>query len=56
LLKPAQGAERGAGMDGADAAGMSGAPGLQQIERLRATHLADRNAVGPQTQRRADKI
>ena len=40
----------------ADAAGMAGAPGLQQIERLRAAHLADRDAVGPQAQRRADEI
>ena len=43
-------------MDRADAAGMPGAPGLQEIERLGAAHLADRNAVGPQAQRRAHEI
>ena len=43
-------------MDRADAAGMAGAPGLQQIERFGAAHLADRDAVGPQAQRRAHQI
>ena len=43
-------------MERADAAGMAGAPGLQQIERLGAAHLADRDAVGPKPQRRADEI
>ena len=43
-------------MQGADTAGMAGAPGLQEIERLGAAHLADRNAVGPQPQGRADEI
>ena len=47
---------RRAGVDGADAAGMAGAPGLQEIERLGAAHLADRDAVGPQAQRGADEI
>ena len=47
---------RGAGVDGADAAGMAGAPGLQEIERLGAAHLADRDAVGAQAQRGADEI
>ena len=56
LLEAAQRAERGAGVDGADAAGMAGAPGLQEIERFGAAHLADRDAVGPQAQRRADEI
>ena len=56
LLEAAQRAERGAGVDGADAAGMAGAPGLQQVERLGAAHLADRNAVGAQAQRRAHEI
>ena len=45
-----------AGMDGADAAGMAGAPGLEEIERLGAAHLADRDAVGAQAQRRAHEI
>src|SRR3546814_21018993 len=35
---------------------MAGAPGFQKIERLGPTHLADRNAVGPKSERRADKI
>ena len=45
-----------AGVDRADAAGMAGAPGLQQVERFGAAHLADRDAVGPQAQRGADQI
>ena len=56
LLEPAQCSERGAGMDGADAARMACAPGLEQIESLGAAHLADRNAIGPQAQRRTDQI
>ena len=43
-------------MDGADAAGMTGAPGLQKIERLGSADLADRNAVGSQTERGANEI
>jgi len=43
-------------VDGADAAEVARAPGLQQIERLSAAHLADRDAIGAQAQRRADKI
>lgn len=35
---------------------MSGAQGLQQIERLSAAHLADWHAVRPQPQRRGDEI
>src|SRR3546814_3306624 len=35
---------------------MAGAPGFQKIERLGPTHLADRNAVGPKAERRADEI
>ena len=35
---------------------MAGAPGLQEIERLGAAHLADRDAVGPKPKRRADEI
>ncbi len=48
LFKPAKRAERGAGMYGADAAGMSGTPGFQKVQRLRAADLADGNAVRPQ--------
>ena len=51
LLEPAQRADAGAGVDGADAAGMAGAPGLEEIERFGAAHLADRDAVGAQAQR-----
>ena len=50
LLHAAQRAERGAGVDRADTAGVSGAPGLEEIERLGAAHLADRDAVGTQAQ------
>lgn len=39
------------GVNRADAAGMTGAPGLEQIERLGATHLADRDAIRAQAQR-----
>ena len=56
LLEPAQRADAGAGVDGADAAGMAGAPGLEEIERLGAAHLADRDAVGAQAQRGAHEI
>ena len=38
------------------AAGMAGAPGLQQVERLGAAHLADRDAVGAQPKRRLHEI
>ena len=56
LLEAAQRAERRTGVERADAAGMAGAPGLQEIERLGATHLADRDAVGTQPQRGAHEI
>jgi hypothetical protein len=32
-------------MDCADATGMSGAPGLEEIEGFRAAHLADGNTI-----------
>ena len=35
-------------MDGGDAAGMAGVPGLEHVERLAAADLADDDAVGPQ--------
>lgn len=35
---------------------MAGAPGLEQVKRLSAAHLADRDAVRAQSQRRADEI
>ena len=44
------------GVDRADAAGMAGAPRLEQVERFGTAHLADRDAVGPQAQGRADQV
>ena len=43
-------------MDGADPTGMPGAPGFEEIECFAATHLADRNAIGTQAQRRLHQI
>jgi hypothetical protein len=37
-------------------AGMTRAPGLQQVERLGASHLADQDTIGAQAQRRADEV
>ena len=56
LLKAAQCTDRRAGMDGADAAGMAGAPGLQKVEGFRPAHLADGDAIGAQAKRGADQI
>ena len=56
LLEAAECANRRAGVERADSARMSGAPGLQEIERLRPAHFADRDAIGAQAQRRADEI
>ena len=56
LLQPPQRANGGAGVQRADAAGMAGAPGLEEVERLGAADLADRDAVGPQPERGADEI
>src|SRR6516225_6437535 len=56
LLETSQRADRGRRMDRADAAGMSRAPGLQQIERLAAPHLADGDAIGPEPERGAHQI
>jgi hypothetical protein len=56
LFEAAQRADAGAGMDRADAAGMAGAPGFEEVERFGAAHLADRDAVGAQAQRGADEI
>ncbi len=50
LLKAAERAERGAGMDGANAARMARAPSFQQVQRLRAAHLTDWNSVWPQAE------
>lgn len=35
---------------------MLGAPGLEKVERFCAAHLSDRDAVGPQPERRTDEI
>ena len=43
-------------MDGADAARMAGAPGLEEVERLGTAHLANGDAVGPEAERAADEI
>ena len=50
LLHAAERAKCTSGMDRADPPWMAGAPGFEEIERLSAAHLADRNAVGPQPQ------
>src|SRR3546814_4972603 len=41
LLHPAQRTQCATGMDGADASGMTGAPGFEKIKRLGPAHLAD---------------
>ena len=56
LFEPPQRAERRACVDCADPAWMTRSPGLEQIERFSAAHLTDGNAIGSQTQRRADQI
>ncbi len=43
------------GVNGGDAAGMAGIPGLEQIEAFAAPDLADENAVRPVAQRRAEQ-
>ena len=46
LFEAAKGAKRRAGVNGADATGMAGAPGLEKVERLGPSHLTDRDSVG----------
>ncbi|MDT4850629.1 hypothetical protein FQZ97_847820 [compost metagenome] len=43
-------------MNGGDTAGMAGAPGLDQVQRLAAAHLADHHAVWAQAQRAAHQV
>ncbi len=43
-------------MEGADAAGMAGSPGLQEVQRLGAAHLADWDTIWPQAQRRPHEV
>ena len=50
LFETAQRADRGSGVQCPDPAGMAGTPGFQEVERLRAAHLADGNAVRAETQ------
>src|SRR3546814_18919692 len=56
LLEPVQRGACRSGMDRADAAGMAGAPRLEQIERFGAAHFADRDAIGTQAQACADEL
>ena len=56
LFEPPQCADRGPGVDRADPARMAGAPGLEQVQRFGAAHLADGDAIRPQPQRRAYEI
>src|ERR1700730_9449590 len=56
LLETAERADRGRGMDRADPTGMSRAPRFQPIQRLRTTHLAYRDAIGPEPERGAHQI
>src|SRR3982074_1909004 len=56
LLHPSERTECRARMDGADAAGMPGSPGLQEIERFGAPDFTDRDAIRPQPQRGANQI
>ena len=48
LFKPSHSTNRCARMNGADAAGMTRPPGLEQIKSLRPSDLANRDAIGPQ--------
>src|SRR3546814_8763280 len=56
LLHATERADGGAGVDGADAAGVACAPRLQEIEGFSPAHLTDRDAVWAKTERGADKI
>src|SRR3546814_15682740 len=55
LLHATERADGGAGVDGADAAGVACAPRLQEIEGFSPAHLTDRDAVWAKTERGADK-
>ena len=56
LLQAAERAERRAGVQRPDPAGVAGAPGLQKAQRLRAPDLADGDAVGAKPERGADQV
>ena len=51
-----EGLLRGVRVDGAQAAEMPGVQRLQQVERFRATDLADEDAIGPMPQGRAEQV
>ena len=56
LFEAAQRADAGAGVNGADAAGMAGAPGFKEVESFGPAHLADRDAIRAQAQRRTHQV
>ncbi|MGY3547433.1 hypothetical protein ACVW0W_003200 [Bradyrhizobium sp. USDA 4469] len=56
LVEPPQRTERAARMNGADAARMAGAPGLEQIECFGTANFANRNTVRTQSQRGANDV
>lgn len=51
LLKAAESAECRAGVDRSDTARVTRAPGLQEVQRLGAAHLADRDAIRAKAER-----
>ena len=56
LFKAAQRTDAGAGVDGADPAGVSRAPCFQKVEGFRSAHLADGDAIRAQAQRGPHQI
>src|SRR3546814_5616138 len=56
LFDTVQRGPRAVGMDGGDAAGMAGIPGLEHVEGFPAPHFADDDAVGSQAQGGAHQI
>ena len=55
-LEPGQGVAGGVGVDGGDRAGVTGVHGLEHVEGLAATDLADDDPVGPHPQGVADEV
>src|SRR3546814_19521986 len=55
LFATVQRGPRAVGMDGGDAAGMDGIPGLEHVEGFPAPHFADADAVGSQAQGRSEE-
>ena len=56
LFKATKRADAGAGVNGADPAGMARAPCFEQVEGFRSAHLPNRDAVGAQAQRGPHKV